>query len=77
MNKAFEFINTVKISMSVIFIDTNFFLNKYNWMQMDLLNTNHPDSLFNTMVQHIKDDGGKIIMSSTIKEVGKFQQCSL
>ena len=67
MVKVLEFIDPHKISVTVVLTAMYRFPNKSNGIQMVLLNRNHPNYLFKTMDQQIKDVIVEISMSSSIR----------
>eukprot|EP00566_Odontella_aurita_P005201 CAMPEP_0113538968 /NCGR_PEP_ID=MMETSP0015_2-20120614/7660_1 /TAXON_ID=2838 /ORGANISM="Odontella" /LENGTH=629 /DNA_ID=CAMNT_0000438601 /DNA_START=263 /DNA_END=2153 /DNA_ORIENTATION=+ /assembly_acc=CAM_ASM_000160 len=69
MAKALDFIDPDKLSMTVVLTAMNRFLNESNGLQMAFLDGNQPDRLCAPAVQHIEARGGKIVMSSPVKEI--------
>jgi 15-cis-phytoene desaturase len=55
--------------MTVVLTAMNRFLNEDNGLQMAFLDGNQPDRLCEPMKNHIEERGGKIVMSSPIKEI--------
>lgn len=69
MAKALDFIDPDKLSMTVVLTAMNRFLNEDNGLQMAFLDGNQPDRVCAPMVQHIEKRGGKVFVSSPIKEI--------
>jgi 15-cis-phytoene desaturase len=69
MAKALDFIDPDKLSMTVVLTAMNRFLNEDNGLQMAFLDGNQPDRVCAPMKEHIEKGGGKVIMSSPIKEI--------
>mmetsp|Transcript_5454 Transcript_5454/g.10540 ORF Transcript_5454/g.10540 Transcript_5454/m.10540 type:complete len:624 (+) Transcript_5454:346-2217(+) len=69
MAKALDFIDPDKLSMTVVLTAMNRFLNESNGLQMAFLDGNQPDRLCKPMADHVEKAGGKIVMSSPLKEI--------
>jgi len=69
MAKALDFIDPDKLSMTVVLTAMNRFLNESNGLQMAFLDGNQPDRLCKPMADHVEARGGKIVMSSPVKEI--------
>jgi len=69
MAKALDFIDPDKLSMTVVLTAMNRFLNEDNGLQMAFLDGNQPDRLCAPMKEHIEKGGGKVFLSSPVKEI--------
>lgn len=69
MAKALDFIDPDKLSMTVVLTAMNRFLNEDNGLQMAFLDGNQPDRFCAPMKDHIEARGGKVNLSSPIKEI--------
>merc|ERR1712238_21664 len=69
MAKALDFIDPDKLSMTVVLTAMNRFLNESNGLQMAFLDGNQPDRVCATMKEYIEKRGGKVVVSSPIKEI--------
>mmetsp|Transcript_8115 Transcript_8115/g.18277 ORF Transcript_8115/g.18277 Transcript_8115/m.18277 type:complete len:619 (-) Transcript_8115:72-1928(-) len=69
MAKALDFIDPDKLSMTVVLTAMNRFLNESNGLQMAFLDGNQPDRLCKPMADHVEARGGKVVMSSPVKEI--------
>mmetsp|Transcript_4459 Transcript_4459/g.7480 ORF Transcript_4459/g.7480 Transcript_4459/m.7480 type:complete len:611 (+) Transcript_4459:123-1955(+) len=69
MAKALDFIDPDKLSMTVVLTAMNRFLNESNGLQMAFLDGNQPERLCTPMKDHIEARGGKVVMSSPIKQI--------
>jgi len=69
MAKALDFIDPDKLSMTVVLTAMNRFLNESNGLQMAFLDGNQPDRVCAPMKEYIEKRGGKVVVSSPIKEI--------
>jgi len=69
MAKALDFIDPDKLSMTVVLTAMNRFLNESNGLQMAFLDGNQPDRLCQPMADHVERSGGRIQLSSPVKEI--------
>eukprot|EP00560_Eucampia_antarctica_P004134 CAMPEP_0197831432 /NCGR_PEP_ID=MMETSP1437-20131217/10124_1 /TAXON_ID=49252 ORGANISM="Eucampia antarctica, Strain CCMP1452" /NCGR_SAMPLE_ID=MMETSP1437 /ASSEMBLY_ACC=CAM_ASM_001096 /LENGTH=611 /DNA_ID=CAMNT_0043434345 /DNA_START=46 /DNA_END=1881 /DNA_ORIENTATION=- len=69
MAKALDFIDPDKLSMTVVLTAMNRFLNESNGLQMAFLDGNQPDRVCEPMKQHVEARGGKVNLSSPVKEI--------
>ncbi|KAL3800594.1 hypothetical protein ACHAW5_001062 [Stephanodiscus triporus] len=69
MAKALDFIDPDKLSMTVVLTAMNRFLNESNGLQMAFLDGNQPDRFCKPMADHIKKNGGKVVMNAPVKEI--------
>ena len=69
MATALDFIDPDKLSMTVVLTAMNRFLNESNGLQMAFLDGNQPDRVCEPMKQHVEARGGKVELSSPVKEI--------
>ena len=69
MAKALDFIDPDKLSMTVVLTAMNRFLNESNGLQMAFLDGNQPDRWCKPSADYIEKNGGKVVMSSPLKEI--------
>lgn len=69
MAKALDFIDPDKLSMTVVLTAMNRFLNESNGLQMAFLDGNQPDRLCKPMADYAEARGGKVNLSTPLKEI--------
>jgi len=69
MAKALDFIDTDKLSMTVVLTAMNRFLNEANGSQCAFLDGNQPDRLCAPMKEYIEARGGTVLTKSPVKEI--------
>jgi uncharacterized protein with NAD-binding domain and iron-sulfur cluster len=69
MAKALDFIDPDKLSMTVVLTAMNRFLNEENGLQMAFLDGNQPERLCAPMVEHVRQGGGEVRLSSPVREI--------
>jgi 15-cis-phytoene desaturase len=69
MGKALDFIDTDKLSMSVILTAMNRFINEADGSQTAFLDGNQPDRLCKPIVDHVEARGGQVVMGKPIASI--------
>jgi len=69
MSKALDFIDPDKLSMAVVLTAMNRFINEGAGSECAFLDGNQPDRLCAPLKEYIEARGGKVLMSSPVKEI--------
>ena len=69
MAKALDFIDPDKLSMAVVLTAMNRFINEPGGSECAFLDGNQPERLCEPLKEHIESRGGKVLLSSPVKEI--------